>query len=78
MKEVSRPTAHNTAAALTTPGLAGTLLPKVLGMTEVANSKKNYGLTEKVGTAYTPQSNGIIEQVHQMIADALCTLEHHA
>jgi hypothetical protein len=44
-------------------------------MMEVANSKKNYGLTEKVGTAYNPQSNGIIEQVHQIIADALCTLE---
>jgi transposase InsO family protein len=59
----------------TTPGLAGALLPKVLGMTEVAKSKKNYGLTEKVGTAYNPQSNGIIEQVHQMIADTLRTLE---
>jgi hypothetical protein len=44
-------------------------------MTEVANSKKNYGLTEKVGTVYNPQSNGIIEQVHQMIADTLRTLE---
>jgi transposase InsO family protein len=44
-------------------------------MTEVANSKKNYGLTEKVGTVYNPQSNGIIERVHQMIADALRTLE---
>jgi hypothetical protein len=44
-------------------------------MMEVANSKKNYGLTEKVGTMYNPQSNGIIKRVHQMIADALRTLE---
>jgi hypothetical protein len=59
-----------------TPGLAGALLPKELGMMEVANSKKNYGLTEKAGTVYNnPQSNGIIERVHQMIADALRTLE---
>jgi hypothetical protein len=59
-----------------TPGLAGALLPKELGMMEVANSKKNYGLTEKAGTVYNnPQSNGIIERVHQKIADALCTLE---
>jgi hypothetical protein len=63
MKEVSRPLHTTPQQPWTTPGLAGALPPKVLGMMEVANSKKNYGLTEKVGSAYNPQSNGIIERV---------------
>jgi hypothetical protein len=77
MKEVSRPTAHNTAAALDDTWISRCPPPQRVGyMMEVVNSKKNYGLTEKAGTVYNnPQSNGIIERVHQMIADALCTLE---
>ena len=36
---------------------------------------KNYGLKKKLSTAYNPQSNGIMEQVHQVLADALRTFE---
>ena len=35
----------------------------------------NYGLKEKPSTAYNPQSNGIIERVHQVLNNTLCTFE---
>jgi hypothetical protein len=36
---------------------------------------KNYGLTKARTTPYNPQSNGIIERVHQVLNDALRTFE---
>jgi hypothetical protein len=35
----------------------------------------NYGLDKKPSTPYNPQSNGIIERVHQVLNDALRTFE---
>jgi len=35
----------------------------------------NYGLKKKPTTAYNPQFIGIIECVHQLLANALCTFE---
>jgi transposase InsO family protein len=82
MKEIGRPNAHNTAAALDDAWLSRYPRPQIVGYDGGSEFKgvfaetiKNYGLTEKVGTAYNPQSNGIIERVHQVIADALRTFE---
>jgi hypothetical protein len=36
---------------------------------------KNYGLKTKTGTSYNPQSNGVIERVHQVLGDMLRTFE---
>jgi transposase InsO family protein len=36
---------------------------------------KNYGLKAKTGTSYNPQSNGVIERVHQVLGDMLRTFE---
>jgi hypothetical protein len=36
---------------------------------------KNYGLERKPSTEYNPQSNGIIERVHQVLANALRSFE---
>jgi hypothetical protein len=36
---------------------------------------KNYGLEKAPSTAYNPQSNGIIERVHQVLEDALRTFQ---
>ena len=35
----------------------------------------NYGIKGKMTTTYNPQSNGIIEHVHQTLANSLRTLE---
>lgn len=35
----------------------------------------NYGLTRKISTEYNPQSNGIIERVHQVLGNALRAFE---
>ena len=37
--------------------------------------RANYGMTRRVSTSYNPQSNGIIERVHQVLNDALHTFE---
>ena len=37
--------------------------------------QKNYGLKKKPSTNYNPQSNGIVERVHQVLNDALRTFE---
>jgi hypothetical protein len=36
---------------------------------------RNYGLKPKIGTSYNPQSNGVIERVHQVLGDMLRTFE---
>jgi transposase InsO family protein len=36
---------------------------------------KNYGLKIKIGTSYNPQSNGVIERVHQVLGNMLRTFE---
>jgi transposase InsO family protein len=35
----------------------------------------NYGMKDKPSTSYNPQSNGIIERVHQVLGNALRTFE---
>jgi hypothetical protein len=37
--------------------------------------RKNYGMKKKQSTPYNPQSNGIIERVHQVLNDAIRTFE---
>jgi hypothetical protein len=36
---------------------------------------KNYGLNEKTGTSYNPQSNGMIVRIHQVLGNMLRTFE---
>jgi hypothetical protein len=36
---------------------------------------ENYGMEKKLSTSYNPQSNGIVERVHQVLGDALRTFE---
>ena len=38
---------------------------------EFEEMRKNYGMDRKQSTAYNPQSNGMIEQVHQVLGDML-------
>jgi hypothetical protein len=35
----------------------------------------NYGMKEKPSSSYNPQSNGIVERVHQVLGNALRTFE---
>jgi hypothetical protein len=35
----------------------------------------NYGLVSKPTTMYNPRANGIIEVIHQVLGDSLCTFE---
>jgi hypothetical protein len=35
----------------------------------------NYGLVSKPTTTYNPRANGIIEHIHQVLGDSLCTIE---
>ena len=52
--------------------------PKLLGMIMAKNFREmiaNYRIKGKTSTMYNPQSNGIIEQVHQTLANSLRTLE---
>jgi transposase InsO family protein len=37
--------------------------------------RKNYGMKAKASTSYNPQSNGIVERVHQVLNDILRTFE---
>ena len=82
MKEISDPTAASTSAALDDVWLSRYPRPQVIGYdgggefkADFAETIKNYGLSKKITTAYNPQSNGIIERVHQTVADALRTFE---
>ena len=56
--------------------------PKIVGCDNGSHFKKyfkelvdNYGLTRKSSTEYNPQSNGIIERVHQVLGNALRNFE---
>ena len=56
--------------------------PQFLGFDNGKEFKKvfaemceNYGMTKKPSTKYNPQSNGIIERVHQVLNDMLRTFE---
>jgi transposase InsO family protein len=82
MKEISDPSAASTAAALDDVWFSRYPRAQIIGYDGGSEFKqvfaetiKNYGLTAKVTTAYNPQSNGIIERVHQVITDALRTFE---
>ena len=43
-----------------------------------AEMRENYGMTKKLSTKYNPQSNGIVERVHQVLNDMLRTFELEA
>ena len=56
--------------------------PEIIGVDGGSEFKKyfkqmteNYGLTRPKSSPYNPQSNGIIERVHQVLEDALRTFE---
>ena len=56
--------------------------PQYMGFDNGSEFKKvftemcqNYGIKKKPSTTYNPQSNGIIERVHQVLANALRTFE---
>jgi transposase InsO family protein len=56
--------------------------PKIVGCDNGSHFKKhfkelvdNYGMVRKTSTEYNPQSNGIIERVHQVLGNALRNFE---
>lgn len=82
VKDVRSQTAENCMLAFGDNWLSCYPRPQYIGYDNGSEYKQvfkdmcdNYGLKEKPSTAYNPQSNGIIERVHQVLNDALCTFE---
>ena len=80
MKEIENPDAASTAAAIDDVWFCRYPRPQIIGYDGGSEFKsvfkqtiENYGLTPAVTTAYNPQANGIIERVHQVVANALRT-----
>ena len=82
MKEIEAPDSASTSAAMDDVWFSRYPRPKIIGFdggsefkSVFAETIANYGLEAAITTAYNPQSNGIIERVHQVINDALRTFE---
>jgi hypothetical protein len=78
MKEIAAPDAANTSAAIDDVWFCRYPRPQIIGFDGGSEFKGlcketalNYGLKTITTTAYNPQSNGIIERVHQVLNDAL-------
>ena len=75
-------TSYETQKAFDSHWLARYPRPMEVGMDNGSHFKRhftelihNYGLKKKTSTEYNPQSNGIIERVHQVLGNALRTFE---
>jgi len=81
-KEISDPSSDTVSATMDDMWFCRHPRPRTIGIDGGSEFKKffdemitNYGLTPAQSTPYNPQSNGIIERVHQVLADALRTFE---
>ena len=82
MKDISEPTSARVSAAMDDVWFCRYPRPQHIGYDGGSEFKhlfqemiENYGLTKAPSTPYNPQSNGIIERVHQVLEDALRTFE---
>jgi hypothetical protein len=82
IKDVTRATSAEVSAAFDDTWLARYPRPQYLGYDGGSEFKsvfdkmrQNYGMKKKPSTSYNPQSNGIIERVHQVLTDILRTFE---
>ena len=82
VKDVASPSAEACMAAMDDTWLSRYPRPQYIGYDNGSEYKnvfnemrQNYGMTAKPSTAYNPQSNGIVERVHQVLNDALRTFE---
>ena len=82
MKEIDTPDSESTSAAMDDVWFSRYPRPAQIGYdggsefkSVFAETIQNYGLKKATTTPYNPQSNGIIERVHQVINDALRTFE---
>jgi hypothetical protein len=79
---LEKPDSYSTQKAFDSYWLAQYQRPKYCGydngkhfMKYFKDLKDNYGLIHKSSTDYNPQSNGIIERVHQVLGNALRNFE---
>jgi hypothetical protein len=82
MKEINDATSDTVSATMDDMWFCRYPRPRKIGLDGGSEFKKlfkemiaNYGLETAQSTPYNPQSNGIIERVHQVLADALRTFE---
>jgi transposase InsO family protein len=82
IKELKKPSAEACMEAFDDAWLARYPRPQYIGFDQGNEYKSvfaemcdNYGITKKISTTYNPQSNGIIERVHQVVNNGLRTLE---
>ncbi len=82
VKDVKRQTADACMAAFDDTWLSRYPRPQILGYDNGSEYKatfnqmrKNYGMKKRRSTEYNPQSNGIVERVHQVLGDMLRTFE---
>ena len=82
VKDIPEPTSDACQAVFDDVWLAHYPRPQYIGLDNGSENKavfkelvSNMGLKEKPSTTYNPQSNGIIERVHQVLSDSLKTFE---
>jgi len=82
LKEIQDPSSDTVSAAMDDIWFCRYPRPRTIGLDGGSEFKKyfkqmitNYGLKPAQSTPYNPQSNGIIERVHQVLGDALRTFE---
>ena len=82
MKDLAAADAASTMAAIDDVWFSRYPRPQIMGFDNGKEFQsvfrqmvKSYGLKEASTTSYNPQSNGIIERVHQVLNDALRTFE---
>jgi hypothetical protein len=79
---LSEPTSYETQKAFDSHWLSRYPRPQEVGVDNGSHFKKyftqlidNYGLKRKPSLDYNPQSNGVIERIHQVLGNALRTFE---
>jgi hypothetical protein len=82
IKDVKEPSAEKCMEAMDDTWFSRYPRPQYIGYDNGKEFKsifkqmcENYGITGKPSTTYNPQSNGIIERVHQLMGDILRTFE---
>ena len=82
LKEIADASSDTVSAAMDDMWFCRYPRPRIIGLDGGSEFKKyfkemikNYGLKTAQSTPYNPQSNGIIERVHQVLGDALRTFE---
>jgi len=82
IKAIRRPDAHSVMEAFYEAWLCRYPRPQYIGYDNGGEFKDvfghmctNYGIKGKPSTSFNPQSNGIIERVHQVLGNALRTFE---